>query len=125
MSIHILMDKPSVGLRHLCENCKKAMHIAGPGYERYRCAEIGRPITQMVTECNEHSAKDPAQNQVLIGQWKQQAFSIQRVNGVLEVLSPEEFSAWDHWTDNNTEPFDLEGHRQRGKERAQRKTTPQ
>lgn len=115
MSIRLLIDKPTIGLRHLCENCQKSHRMAGPGYERYRCDVLG-PITQMVTECDMHRAPEYS-DQALYGQWKQQAFHVQRVNGETEILSPEEMAAWDYWTDHNTEPFDLKAFREKEKQR--------
>lgn len=118
MSIRLLIDKPTVGLRHLCENCTHGKRLAGPGYEQYQCSVMMRPITRMVTECDMFRAPDIDHGE-LVGQLREQAFHVARVDGELEVLSPEEMHAWDHWTDHNTTPFNLKRYRER--QRAQEK----
>lgn len=110
MSIRLLVDKPTTSLTHLCENCRYARRMAGPGTEHYFCRALGCELKHMVTECSAYEAKSQNHESMLVGKLKQEAYSLIRMEGELYFLSPEEWQRWDYANDNNL-PFTLDRNR--------------
>jgi len=111
--IRLQIDKPTTSIKHLCDNCAHSSRMTGPGYDRYFCNAIAtgfsgkKELFQLVSDCTMYSPLDNVHEGMLPGQMKLQARHITRVNGRLEVLSPEEFMLWD-WATDHGEKFELQ-----------------